>query len=266
MPQRCFAWRYLWRPPLIFAPAVVQILPAMQLFYQPGLKEGPWLLSEEETRHAIGVLRHRVGDRLRLIDGEGGWFTGEIVGIGKRDCQLMVYFDRRDAARAPYRLTLAVAPTKQMERLEWLVEKATETGIDEIVPLLTQRGERQQLRIDRLAKEAIAAAKQSLQAWAPRIAPPTRLRELFAQRPQTEQRFIGWCESEDAPLLARNCKPLADVMVLIGPEGDFTAEEVGFAQANGCLPISLGPTRLRTETAALAACMTVQLINQLKNH
>lgn len=232
----------------------------MQIFYQPHLQEGLWTLSEDETRHAVQVLRHRVGDVLTLIDGCGGWFEGRIDAIGKRSCDLSVHCLRRETQRAPYHLTLAVAPTKQMERLEWLVEKATEIGVDHFIPLLTKRSERTQLRIDRLQKEAVAAAKQSLQAWIPRISQPLSL-EACLQTCEASQRFIGWCEEENPPLLVHNCEPSKDVIILIGPEGDFTADELDSARAQGFLPISLGPNRLRTETAALAACHTVQLVN-----
>ena len=217
-------------------------------------------MSEEETRHAMQVLRHRVGNVLQLIDGRGGWFEGRIVAAEKRSCLLQVSCLRREERRAGYKLTLAVAPTKQMERLEWLVEKSTEIGLDTFIPLLTKRGERSQVRVDRLEKEALAATKQSLQAWMPTISRPLSLADCLAAC-EAEQRFIGWCEEENPPLLAHNCKAGKDVMILIGPEGDFTAEEVALAKSYGFVPISLGPNRLRTETAALAACHSVQMLN-----
>jgi 16S rRNA (uracil1498-N3)-methyltransferase len=234
----------------------------MQLFYQQGLQEGIWTMSEEESKHVIQVLRHKKGDELSLIDGQGGWFSGCITDLGKRSCVLEVTCIRREAFRANYRVTLAVAPTKRMERLEWLVEKATELGFDELIPLRTSRGERSQLRTDRLVREAIAATKQSLQAWVPVIREPMRLEECLLSV-KAAQRFIGWCPDEPPPPLVVNCQPAKDVLILIGPEGDFTEQEVGLAVELGCQPFTLGKVRLRTETAALTACMCVRFINDL---
>ncbi len=234
----------------------------MQLFYQQGLQEGIWTMSEEESKHVIQVLRHKKGDELSLIDGQGGWFSGRITDLGKRSCVLEVTCIRREAFRANYRVTLAVAPTKRMERLEWLVEKATELGFDELIPLRTSRGERSQLRTDRLVREAIAATKQSLQAWVPVIREPMHLEECLLSV-KAAQRFIGWCPDEPPPPLVVNCQPAKDVLILIGPEGDFTEKEVGLAVELGCQPFTLGKVRLRTETAALTACMCVRFINDL---
>ena len=234
----------------------------MQLFYQQGLQEGIWTMSEEESKHVIQVLRHKKGDELHLIDGQGGWFTGQIIELGKKSCTLEVTCIRRETARAAYRITLAVAPTKRMERLEWLVEKATELGFDELIPLKTSRGERSQLRTDRLVKEAIAATKQSLQAWVPVIREPMSLEECLESARAT-QRFIGWCPDQPPPPLIVNCRPAEDVLILIGPEGDFTEQEVRLAVERGCQPFTLGKVRLRTETAALTACLCVRFLNDL---
>ncbi len=234
----------------------------MQLFYQQGLQEGIWTMSEEESKHVIQVLRHKKGDELSLIDGQGGWFSGRITELGKKSCTLEVACLRRETSRAGYRITLAVAPTKRMERLEWLVEKATELGFDELIPLITSRGERSQLRTDRLVKEAVAATKQSLQAWVPVIREPMSLEECLGSV-RAGQRFIGWCPDEPPPPLLVNCQPAEDVLILIGPEGDFTEQEVKFAVEHGCQPFTLGKVRLRTETAALTACLCVRFINDL---
>lgn len=234
----------------------------MQLFYQQGLQEGIWTMSEEESKHVVQVLRHKEGDELNLIDGQGGWFTGQIISLTKKSCTLNVSCVRREASRAAYRITLAVAPTKRMERLEWLVEKATELGFDELIPLRTSRGERSQLRTDRLVKEAVAAAKQSLQAWVPVIREPMTIAECLASV-GAKQRFIGWCPDQPPPPLVVNCRPAEDVLILIGPEGDFTEQEVKLAIELGCQPFTLGKVRLRTETAALTACLCVRFINDL---
>lgn len=235
----------------------------MNLFYLPEAAQGIQELPAEEARHVVQVLRRRVGDRLDLVDGRGGWYSGEIVALDKRHCQLQVSLIRREAAERPYRVTLAVAPTKSTDRLEWLLEKATEIGVDEIVPLQCRRSERTKLRTERLEKVLIAAMKQSLRAWLPRLAPLTDFGQLLTNRPEGEQRYIAWIDPDVNTLLSKNYEAGRDVCVLIGPEGDFTPEEVEEAGRAGFLPVSLGPHRLRTETAAIVAVHTVSVVNQM---
>lgn len=235
----------------------------MQLFYVSEIKEGLFDLPAEEARHAVQVLRKRVGDELDIVDGKGGWYKGIITEAGKRNCTLEVHLERREEKRANYRLTLAVSPTKSNDRFEWFLEKATEIGVDRIVPLQCKRTERSKIRLDRYEKVLVAAMKQSLQAWIPSLSPLTSM-SAFLQEIQPETTtYIGWCDDSINTPLVDNFTAANDVVIMIGPEGDFTAEEVAAAQASGSLAITLGPNRLRTETAAVVATQTIALLQEL---
>lgn len=227
----------------------------MHLFHVPDLDGSAIELPEEEAHHALHVLRLKAGDRVGLLDGRGLEVTAELVEVGKR----------RVLARAMARVLrpreravsnwLAVAPTKQMDRYEWFIEKAVEIGVDRITPILTARTERTKLRSDRLEKVAVAAMKQSQRHWLPLIDAPTALGALL-EGPLPEARYFGWCEGAHTPL-ANSLVGRSDTLVLIGPEGDFTAEEAEAMRRRSCAAVSLGTARLRTETAATVACTLV---------
>jgi 16S rRNA (uracil1498-N3)-methyltransferase len=233
----------------------------VQLFYDPDLQPGLLRLAADEARHAVRVLRKQPGDWLDLVDGRGGWFRGEIVAAGKRDCTLRVEEVRRENRRADYHLTLAVGPTKSSDRLEWFVEKAVELGVDRIVPILCAHGERRKLRTDRLRKVAAAAMKQSLRAWLPQIDELIPVEKWLAQRPPGPA-YLAWIDETVSEHLLDVYDPGADATVLIGPEGGFAPNEVAAARAAGCQAVHLGPHRLRTETAALAAVAAWALANR----
>lgn len=208
------------------------------------------------------VLRKKVGDALDIVDGKGGWFRAIITETSKRNCQVEASLLKQEERRAPYQLTLAVAPTKSNDRFEWFLEKATEIGVDRIVPLLCQRSERNKIRLDRYEKVLVSAMKQSLQAWLPTLEPLTPIAK-FIPTLSTTAAYIGWCDdSINSPLLD-NFSAQQDVVVLIGPEGDFTKEEVDQARSAGYLPITLGPNRLRTETAAVVATQSIALLQKI---
>ena len=236
----------------------------MQLFYVPDISEGHFELPAEEARHAVQVLRKRVGDQLDIVDGRGGWYQAEITATGKRNCTVSVTLLRREEQRAPQRTVMAVSPTKSNDRFEWFLEKATEIGVDQIIPLLCQRTERPKIRLDRYEKVLVAAMKQSLQAWLPDLQPLTSLTDFLATIQVEQAAYIGWCDDSINSPLASNFEPGKDVVMLIGPEGDFTPEEVAAARAAGCLPVTLGPNRLRTETAAVVATQTIALLQQIQ--
>jgi 16S rRNA (uracil1498-N3)-methyltransferase len=223
----------------------------MHLFHCPDLGAGTVPLPDEEAHHALHVLRLRAGSTVGLLDGKGGFAEAELTTVDKKQCLATVI--RRDQAgpERTARIHIAVAPTKQMERFEWFLEKATELGVDRITPLQTQRTERTKLRHDRLERVLVGAMKQSQRRWLPQLDPLTPLAELA--HTACAQRFFGWCEGERVEL-ARNYNPEKDALIAIGPEGDFTPEEAGMLTANGFRAVSLGASRLRTETAALAAC------------
>lgn len=233
--------------------------PVNQLFYSSQVKNGLALLDEEESRHLATVLRRQPGERLLLTDGTGFLYEAELVEVGKKSATARI-LETRHTPEPPARLHIAIAPTKNMDRFEWFLEKATEIGIQEITPLLCKRSERTTVRLDRLEKILVSAMKQSLQSRLPVLNPLTPFPELV-RRTTEPLRCIAWCADEPQPHLSRLIRPATDTLVLIGPEGDFSFEEVAMAHAGGFVNVGLGPTRLRTETAGLAAVMAFQLAN-----
>lgn len=232
----------------------------MHLFHCPDLSGQTVELPEEEAHHAASVLRLAAGGTIGLLDGLGTRVTATLIEVGRRRVLANVITRERSPVERPFRIHLAVAPTKQADRFEWFVEKAVEIGVDRITPLATARTERTKLRRDRLERVAISAMKQSQRSWLPRIDELTDLKELLASE-LPAQRFFGWCEGEHAPLMQRY-SAAADAVVFIGPEGDFTAAEAEVLRAHQVQATSLGNARLRTETAALAACTWMSLAQQ----
>lgn len=232
----------------------------MNLFYIPDLAADEVTLPEEEAHHAFSVLRLSAGSKIGLLDGRGQRAQGTIVEASKRGVR--VHLDGRETTQAERKaqIHLAVAPTKQMDRYEWFVEKAVEIGVDRITPLITERTERSKLRIDRLQRVAVSAMKQSQRVWLPRIDGSTTTNQLLAaELPQ--QRFFGWCDGDHASLM-KEYDPTIDTVLLIGPEGDFTGDEATVLLSAGFHAVSLGNARLRTETAALAACTWMSFAQQ----
>ncbi len=229
----------------------------MHAFYLPDLALGATELPAEEARHATSVLRLRVGDRISLLDGKGTRAEATIEEISKRGCSVRVVDRTGLSTERQARIHLAVAPTKQMERFEWMLEKCTEIGVDRITPLITERAERETLRRDRLERVLISAMKQSQRAWLPQLDEPTSLNDLISGM-IPDQRLFGWCEGERKSLTS-TYRPQENALLLIGPEGDFTPEEARTLIDRGFDPVSMGIARLRTETAAIAACAWMNL-------
>jgi len=233
----------------------------MNLFYAPELdQQTHYQLTEEESTHCIKVLRMKIGDTLTLTNGLGLFLTGKIVVDHPKHCTLEIVERKLVASNRSYRLHVACAPTKNMTRYEWFLEKATEFGIDRITPLICHHSERVHLRHDRLERIIVAAAKQSLSAYVPHLDEPTSF-NAFVESCTIQQKFIAYVDENHQQELKHAVIPGQDVLVLIGPEGDFSPSEIEMAIKNGFIPVSLGKSRLRTETAALAACMTVSLLN-----
>lgn len=232
----------------------------MNLFYTPTLEAELVELPTEEAHHAAHVLRMQVGDRIGLLDGQGTRAEAELVEVTKKRVVARITARVHSPAERSARIHIAVAPTKQSERIEWFVEKAVELGVDRITPLLTARGERTRLRTDRLQRVAISAMKQSQRSWLPQIDEATPLSKLLLQE-LPRQRYFGWCDGVHDPLM-KAYEPTSDALVLIGPEGDFSAEEAGQLRAEGFTAVSIGNARLRTETAALAVCAWMSLAQQ----
>ncbi|MDR1679123.1 MAG: 16S rRNA (uracil(1498)-N(3))-methyltransferase [Prevotellaceae bacterium] len=236
---------------------------ADKLFYTPDYdgKSGLCMLPEDESTHAIRVLRMQAGDKLHLVDGRGGLFEAEITNPHQKRCEVRILNAVFNYEKRPFRLHIAIAPTKMNERMEFFLEKATEIGIDEITPLLCQRSERKELKTARMEKILVAAMKQSVKAYLPKLNEICAF-EKFIHRATAEQKFIAHCSEGEKLLLKNACKPTTEVLILIGPEGDFSEAEVALAREAGFVPVSLGNSRLRTETAGIVACHTVTLINE----
>ncbi len=235
----------------------------MQLFYAPDMTLPRYVLGEEESRHCVRVLRLGAGDPLHLTDGRGNLYRARVVDADPRRCTVEVVETFPEFEKRGWGLTMAVAPTKNVERFEWFLEKATEVGVDRIVPLLCARSERKVVKHERGEKVITSAVKQSLKAYHPVLEGMTPFRKLVA-RPFDGVKLIAHCDKNgpERKLLGEYVRPGDNVLILIGPEGDFSPEEVAFARENGFRELSLGQSRLRTETAAVAAVVSVAFINQ----
>ena len=234
----------------------------MNLFYTSSINGHLATLPEEEARHCIQALRHKVGDLIYLTDGKGGMYEARIVETGKKKCLAEIEKALPPNGRRNHFLHLAIAPTKNIARLEWFLEKATEIGIDEVTPFIGEHSERRKLREGRLEKVLAAAMKQSLKAYLPKLNSLCSFREFIHQpMEQGIQKFIAYLGEGVKGHLKDNYQPGRGVCILIGPEGGFSLQEVQEAIAAGFVPVSLGPSRLRTETAGIVACHTVNLLN-----
>ncbi len=207
------------------------------------------------------VLRLREGDSLHITDGRGTLYLAVVEEAHHKHCTIRIVEEHHEWEKRPYSLTIAVAPTKNIDRIEWFVEKATECGIDRIVPILCDHSERKVVKGERLEKIAASAMKQSLKAYLPKVEPLTPLRELLAE-PFEGVKLIAHCEEDMERVFMGNVIHRGEnVMVLIGPEGDFSKEEIEAARKAGFQEVTLGDSRLRTETAALAATMFTAFVN-----
>ncbi|WP_309613264.1 16S rRNA (uracil(1498)-N(3))-methyltransferase [Flavobacterium sp.] len=234
----------------------------MQLFYNPHLNETltSFVFDKEESKHIIKVLRKKESDILHVTNGLGFLFTTEITIASDTKCTVkIVSFEKQEAPK--FHLHLAVAPTKMNERYEWFLEKATEIGIHEITPIICEHSERKVIKIDRFQKILESAMKQSLHYYLPKLNEPITFKD-FIKTQNSGQLFIAHCEEVEKKSLKNELKTNKDVTILIGPEGDFSVKEIQLAIDANFIPVSLGTTRLRTETAAIVACHSVVLINE----
>lgn len=231
----------------------------MNLFYQPNFSELS-ALTDDEAFHAAKVLRLREGEAVQVTDGKGNWFDAIVKQSTPKRCEMSVVRETKQSPR-PYHIEIALAPTKNLDRIEWFVEKATEMGIDRISFFYTKHSERRNMKLERLQKIAVSAMKQSLQAFLPEIVEVGDFEKYLPQIPHS-QRFIAHLPEKQTPShLLRAAKPQGNYIVLIGPEGDFTPNELIMAQELKFENVILGTTRLRTETAALVACHTLHTLN-----
>lgn len=231
-------------------------------FYAPDI-DTTLTLPESDSAHCARVLRMRPGDTIEVVDGRGGLYMCRIADAHPRHTAVEIVSRTALPKVWDGSITVAIAPTKHNDRMEWLVEKLTEIGVDRIVPLRCRHSERKDINRERLEKIAVSAMKQSLKAILPRVEPMMPY-PAFLDSCTDAQRFIAYCDpSIPRLLMAREYRPGLDTAILIGPEGDFAPEEITAALDRGWTPVSLGDNRLRTETAALVACDTCHIINQL---
>ena len=235
----------------------------MQLFYTPDIDPAHphYILSEEESKHCIKVLRLDAGAEVQLIDGRGGLYNASVLDPHPKRTVLQINSVTKAFNKRNHYLHIAVAPTKNIERMEWFIEKATEIGIDEITPLICQRSERRDLKTERLNKIITSAIKQSIKAYHPVLNAPAGFNQLLV-KPFGGQKFIAHCENGPKATLSSAIDKHSSYLILIGPEGDFTPDEIETAMQSGYKAITLGESRLRTETAALEACFEINFLNR----
>lgn len=234
----------------------------MQLFYNSDIKQGDitFFFDKEESKHIVKVLRKKESDKIFITNGLGYLFESEIILASEKKCEVKI---TKETFQEPdkFYTHIAVAPTKMNDRLEWFLEKATEIGIHEITPIICDHSERKVYKIDRAEKIIQAAMKQSLHYYIPKINEPISFSQ-FVKSNSDGQKFIAHCEETDKKSFKNEVKKDEKITILIGPEGDFSTKEINLAIENHFIPVTLGNTRLRTETAALVACHTIALINE----
>lgn len=228
----------------------------MHLFYQPLISEGIDYLDADEARHATRVMRLQKGDELQITDGKGYFYRCVVSNATKSDC----YFNIVEKIETPHRgygIHIAIAPTKNLDRMEWFIEKVAELGIDRITFISCDNSERKTINLDRVIKKAVSGMKQSRQSRLPQIEDITRFENILDSE---GEKFIAYVDSQN-PLLLKDAPPKSSYTILIGPEGDFSPAELSLATKKGFKKVSLGATTLRTETAGIIACHTLHLIN-----
>ena len=238
----------------------------MEIFWTEDIAGGICRLGEEESAHCVRVLRHRAGDRINIIDGHGTMYECTLVADSPKGAEARIEQAHQNWGGHPYDLTMAVCPTKNIDRYEWFAEKATEFGVDRIVPVIGEHSERKILKQERMNRILLSATKQSLKASIPELSDTTSVREFIESTTGTEAlKLIAYCFEDGQErtsireVLEKN--DAKEVIVLIGPEGDFSREEADAAVAAGYVPVHVGESRLRTETAALASVSMVYYRN-----
>ena len=234
----------------------------MQLFYNPDISEqsNTFSFPKDESRHIIKVLRKKTGDTLHITNGKGYLFTAEITIADQKNCVVNI-INSEFKKPTDYQLHLAVAPTKMNDRYEWFLEKATEIGITSITPIYCDHSERKNVKTDRFEKILQSAMKQSLHLYLPTLNEPISFKD-YVNQDFSGDIFIAHCEETDKKSLKNEIKPNSETTILIGPEGDFSVNEIETAIKNKFIPVTMGNTRLRTETAAIVACHSVAFINE----
>jgi 16S rRNA (uracil1498-N3)-methyltransferase len=229
------------------------------LFYQPDIPQGVLYLDPEESRHCTKVLRKRVGDTIYITDGKGFLYTCKISDDRSDRCAFKIESSEQEKPK-DFKIHIAIAPAKNPDRTEWFVEKAIEIGVDEITFLVCENSERTTIKTERIEKLAISALKQSLKKTITKIHSIRELR-TFISESNSSDKFIAYVDQANPDELFNVAKPKSNYTVLIGPEGDFSPAELELAISHGYRKVALGPSRLRTETAGMVACHTLNLLN-----
>jgi 16S rRNA (uracil1498-N3)-methyltransferase len=234
----------------------------MQVFYAPDITGNTYTLDEKESKHLIRVLRMTKGASVRLIDGKGNLYEGIISNPDQNKCSVEISGKTENFEKRNYRLHVAISPLKNPERFEWFIEKSVEIGIDEITPLLCRNTEKSGIKSERINKLIISAMKQSLKATKTILNEPSSFKD-FINNDLKGIRMIAHCDhSDERKKVSEVYQKNNNSVFLIGPEGDFTKDEIDSAVRRGFLPVHLGPSRLRTETAGVAACHSIYFMNQ----
>ena len=233
----------------------------MQLFYNSeiNINDDDLIMSDSEHHHLTKVLRKKTGDKVYLTNGNGYLFEAILNYIGEKYTQLKIINSKKESSM-DYSLHIAIAPTKKIDRFEWFLEKAIEIGVSSITPLTCKYNERKSLNYIRLNKIAVAAMKQSLQTYLPKIEPIVSIKE-FIESNQCKQKYIAHCKNSKKVHLSKIIKRKTNSSVIIGPEGGFTDDEISLAMDYNFIPVSLGNNRLRTETAGIVSCQTFSDVN-----
>jgi 16S rRNA (uracil1498-N3)-methyltransferase len=234
----------------------------MHIFYTPDITQNTYTLNEEESKHCVRVLRLTIGSIVNLVDGKGGFYTAEITSDNPKKVSLSILKVETEFHQRNHYLHIAVAPTKNIDRIEWFLEKATELGIDEITPIITDRSERRVVKEDRLNKVITSAVKQSIKAYHPKLNDAISF-DAFLKEPFDGDKLIAHCiDNGEKQYISKLVTPHQKYLILIGPEGDFTPDEVDLALNKGFKALTLGDNRLRTETAALSVCFEINYLNR----
>lgn len=232
----------------------------MYIFYSPDILNNKFCLSPEESKHCVKVLRNKKSDLIHIMDGKGSFYEAEITEASSTKTMFEIR-EQKNVNPRDFYVHIAIAPTKNINRFEWFLEKATEMGIDEITPVLCDNSERKVIKNDRLEKIIVSASKQSKQAYIPKLNLPFSFQE-FMSNTWPGRKLIAHCYGDEKSFLKNEIVKQSKNLILIGPEGDFSLKEIDLALSNEYKEISLGDSRLRTETAGLVACFTNHLVNQ----
>lgn len=235
----------------------------MHIFYTPDINNSIYQLSEEESKHCVKVLRLKLNDEVNLVDGIGGFYLAKIIDDNARRTVLSILNHQKNFNKRNHYIHIAIAPPKNIERLEWFLEKATEIGIDEITPIICDHSERKVIKTERCIKIITSAVKQSLKAYHPKLNETISFAN-FLNIATADAKFIAHCQHSYKQTVANDFVKHQKYIVLIGPEGDFSMPEINAALQNGYCAITLGNCRLRTETAALSACFEINYLNNMQ--